>query len=139
MDLRAFRQREAGVVLDEHLPEQLHRRQNLVRIHMLLAHDQDAVFHEGPVQAHLRVGIDRLGQVDPGDFRAGMVRQFAYRYAHGRSPIQCSFQRSAAASSDSRASTHTESPPAASSRFQNGALVFSQSIRNAVASSAACR
>jgi hypothetical protein len=47
--------------------------------------------------------------------------------------------RAAAASSASRASTQVAPPSANSSRFQNGALVLSQSIKNAVASSAGWR
>src|SRR3546814_13786942 len=47
--------------------------------------------------------------------------------------------RSAASSSSVRASTQRRPPSASSSSFQNGALVLSQSIRNAQASSAAAR
>ena len=47
--------------------------------------------------------------------------------------------RAAAASSAARASTQVAPPSANSSFFQNGALVFSQSIRKAVASSAGWR
>jgi hypothetical protein len=57
-----------------------------------------------------------------------------YQTAHQRVA-----QRADAASSASFASTHWPEPSANSSRFQNGAFVFNQSIRNAVASSASVR
>ena len=49
------------------------------------------------------------------------------------------YQRSAAASSLALASTQFWLPSAISSHFQNGALVFSQSIRNSQLSNAAWR
>src|ERR1700722_1064366 len=54
-------------------------------------------------------------------------------------PVFYGFQAIAAASSEARAATHSLSPVSNSSAFQNGALVFSQSIKNAVACNAASR
>ena len=60
-------------------------------------------------------------------------------HAAGAGSLTWYHHRAAAALSASRASTQVPPPPANSSLFQNGALVFSQSIRNAVASSAGWR
>src|SRR6185312_16949636 len=69
------------------------------------------------------------------EYRAGTRLELAHS---GRSPPDGAFQRAAAESSLARASTQ-RSPPVASSRFQNGAFVFSQSMRKWQASSAASR
>ena len=64
MDLRTLRQREARVVLREHLAEQLHRGEQLRRGQMLVAEHQNRMLDEGAVQPIAQGRIDRLRQID---------------------------------------------------------------------------
>ena len=73
---RAFRQREAGVVLNEHLADQLHGLQHLMRVHLLVPHHQHGMIREGLIQPRARVRVHRFGEIDAGRFDTGMIGQF---------------------------------------------------------------
>ena len=42
---------------------------------MLVAHDQDVMLGEGAIERGAGFGIDRLGEIDAGDFGAGVIGQ----------------------------------------------------------------
>ena len=79
MDQRTLRQREFLVLLREHVAEQLHRVQYLLRRQMLIAHDQDRVLGERAVQPHAQRPGDRAGQIDATRLGASMVGQLGDR------------------------------------------------------------
>ena len=61
MHQRIFRQREARIVLAEHLAELLDRGEQLMRCQMLIAKDQHRIVYKGAIELRPRCLIDRLG------------------------------------------------------------------------------
>ena len=57
------------------LAEQLHGVLEVFRREMLVAHDQHVMLGEGAIERGAGFGIDRLGEIDAGDFGAGVIRQ----------------------------------------------------------------
>jgi hypothetical protein len=72
VDHRTFRHREAGIVLRKHLAEVLHRRQELVRVELLIADDQDRVIDKGPVETRAQPIVERPAQIDAAHLDAGV-------------------------------------------------------------------
>src|SRR5262249_6824427 len=90
VDLRAVRQRELGILLQEHLTEQLYGREQLGRRQLLVAEHEDRVLDKCLVQPVAGHRVGRLAQVEPAHLRAGMGRQLRDR------AIECGSGHSAA-------------------------------------------
>src|ERR1700687_5929814 len=70
------------LVMNLQLAEQPRRNLELVRIEMLVAHDQYMMFGAGLVPRGAGFAIDRSPEIDAGDFGAGVSRE--RRNAEGR-------------------------------------------------------
>src|SRR5262249_46036744 len=71
------------LVVRLNLTEQLGGGRELVRCKVLVAHDQHVTLDEGAAQDGLVSGIDRLGEIEPGDLKAGVSREKRDGQRHG--------------------------------------------------------
>ena len=71
------------LVVRLNLTEELGGGRELVRREVLVAHDQHVMLGEGAAQDGLVAGIDRLGEVEPGDLKPGARRERRDGQRHG--------------------------------------------------------
>jgi hypothetical protein len=71
------------LVVRLNLTEELGGGRELVRREVLVAHDQHVMLGEGAAQDGLVAGIDRLGEVEPGDLKPGVSRERRDGQPHG--------------------------------------------------------
>jgi len=63
------------LVMGMKLAEQLRSGLKLIRSKVLVSHDEDVMFGKGALEGGARLNVDRLGEVEPGDFGAGVIGQ----------------------------------------------------------------
>jgi hypothetical protein len=79
VDLRAFGDSEARIVLQKDLAEDPHRLQKLGSVQLLVADGNHGVVEKGLVQPFAGLLVDRTAEINSGNLGTGMSRQGRHR------------------------------------------------------------